>query len=413
MAEPTLDITTIDVLDPGLYGGGDPARNGLPHAIFDALRLHHPVHRQPLDDPALIDWTWVVSRHIDAEAVVTNPDLFISSEGVTLRTVEVTRPESGGKAAMITMDGDDHRRNRRVVSRGFTPRVLRSFEERYRSMVDGLLDRVLPLGEIDVVADIATSVPMAAICDLLGVPDADRPRLLEWSDTFSNANDPELSGGPEAVYAAMTSTWAYGLELADHKRTEPAEDLMSKVVAALDDGTLSEDELMGMTLLLIGAGNETTRNAISHGIHAMCRHPDQYRRLTDDALLDSAVEEILRWSSPLISVRRMAAADTELGGQPIAAGDPVTVLVAAANFDPERFDQPERFDVGRAPNPHLALGKGVHHCLGAALARMELRILYEALVERVDGFELVGEPRYVRDNFLRGVKSLPVTIHLR
>lgn len=411
----TTDLDHVDVLDPDLYATGDPATNGLPLALFDALRTHRPLHRQELHDPSMIDWTWVVSRHADVDHVATHADVFVSSQGVTLRTVEVTRPESGGKAAMITMDGRAHVTNRRVVGRGFSPAVVRTFEAHYRAMANGILDEALAEGTFDFVDRVATPIPMAAIFDLLGAPVADRGRLLRWSNTFSNATDPELSDGPEAVYAAMTGTWAYALELAEAKRRDPGDDLMSKVVAAVDDDRLDEDELMGMVLLLIGAGNETTRNAMSHGVHALTRHPDQWARLVEggDAALDAAVEEILRWASPVISLRRTAARDTELCGRPIAAGDPVTVLLASANMDPERIADPLRFDVARTPNPHLAFGKGVHVCLGAALARIELRILFSELVRRVRTIELAGEPRYVRDNFLRGVKALPVTVRLR
>lgn len=411
----TIDLDHVDVLDPDLYGDGDPATNGLPIALYDALRTRRPLHRQELHDPALIDWTWVVSRYADVDHVATHAGVFVSSPGVTLRQIEATRPESGGKAAMITMDGREHVTNRRVVGGGFSPAVIRTFEEQYRAMAAGILDRALPLGTFDFVEHVATPIPMAAIFDLLGAPAADRDRLLRWSDTFSNATDPELSEGPEAVFEAMTGTWAYALELAEAKRRDPGDDLMSKVVAAVDDDRLGEDELMGMVLLLIGAGNETTRNAMSHGLHALIRHPDQWVRLVDggDAAIDAAVEEILRWASPLVSLRRTAATDTELCGQPIAAGDPVTFLLASANMDPERFADPLRFDIGRTPNPHLAFGKGVHVCLGASLARIELRIVFSELVRRVRSFELAGDPRYVRDSFLRGVKSLPVSVSLR
>jgi len=180
-------LDEIDVLDPDLYGAGDPASNGLPHALFDELRTQRPLHRQRLSDPAFIDWTWVVSRHADVEYIAIHPDPFSSASGVTLRTMEATREESGGKPAMITMDGERHAVNRRVVSRGFTPAIVRTFEEQYRAFTVGLLDRVLPQGTFDFVEQIATVIPMTALFDLLGAPEEDRARLLAWSNTFANA----------------------------------------------------------------------------------------------------------------------------------------------------------------------------------------------------------------------------------
>jgi cytochrome P450 len=407
-------LDEIDVLDPDLYAAGDPVANGLPHAVFDELRAHHPLHRQRLSDPGLIDWTWVVSRHADVEYIAIHPDPYSSASGVTLRTMEATNEATGGKPAMITMDGERHAVNRRVVSRGFLPAVVRALEEEYRAFTTDLLDRVLPRGTFDFVEQIATVVPMTALFDLIGAPEDDRAQLLAWSNTFANATDPELAPSIEAIVEAMNATWSYGVHLAEQKRRQPGNDLMSQVVAAFDEHSLSEDELMGMTLLLIGAGNETTRNAMSHGLHALIRHPEQWALLREQgpAIIDTAVEEILRWASPVISFRRTASRDTELHGQAIAAGDPVTFLIASANFDPAVFADPLTFDLLRSPNRHLAFGKGPHHCLGSAMARIELRILFEELAARVRSVELAGEPSYLRDSFLRGVKHLPVTVEL-
>jgi cholest-4-en-3-one 26-monooxygenase len=400
----------FDILNPDVYGHGDPARNGLPLDQYAALRERAPCYRQAIADDDLVDWTWVLTRHEDVLQVDRDHKRFVSGRGVTLRNFEPTLVEHGGKPAMITMDGADHVRNRRIVGRGFTPPVVRAFDGRFREICTQVLDKALAEERVDFVEAVACELPLQAICDLMGVPDEDRADVLRWSNAFSVPTDPDYAPSAEEVFAAVDSIWSYGVTLAERRRTEPGEDLMSKVAAAYEHEHLDVDELMGMTLLLAGAGNETTRNALSHGLHALLRNPDQMALLREDrdAVIDSAVEEVLRYASPVINFRRTAAEPVELHGQAIEEGDRVTIMFAAANFDPEVFPDPERFDLTRTPNPHLAFGTGPHVCLGAAVARLEIKVLFEELLDRTTDIRPLGPISYVRDSFLRGVKHLPV-----
>ena len=407
-----MNESDICVLDPDVYEAGDPADNGLPHAQYTWLREHAPVFRQDIHDPNLLPWTWLLTRYEDVVAISRDHHRFVSGRGVTLREFEPTLTEHGGKAAMITMDGAAHVRNRRIVARGFSPSVVRSFEQHYRELARRILDDALAQNTFDFVTDIATELPLRAICELMGVPDEEQAQVLEWSNTFSNATDPEYAPTPEAVMGAVLGIWNYGLELAERRRRDPGEDVMSKVVAAVASDRLSEDELMGMTLLLAGAGNETTRNVLSHGLNALMRHPDQMqllRRHTAE-VMPTAVEEILRWATPVISFRRTAVEDVELHGTTIAAGDRVTVLYASANFDPAQFPDPLRFDLTREARHHVAFGIGPHVCMGAAVARQEISILLEELLARTADIQPAGDVVYARDSFLRGVKHLPVAV---
>jgi cholest-4-en-3-one 26-monooxygenase len=259
---------------------------------------------------------------------------------------------------------------------------------------------------------VASQLPLYAICDLLGVPDADRAQLLAWTNTLTVPTDPEYAPSLDEFTAAVNGIWQYGMRLANNRRRHPGPDVMSSIVAAVDDDRLSDDEVMGFTLTLAAAGNETTRNVISHGLLALLRHPEQLEWLRGraDAIPTTAVEEILRWSSPVIHSRRTVVRDVELHGVGLSQGDAVAVLYPAANFDPRRFPDPLCFDLQRHPNPHLAFASGPHVCLGAHVARLETRVLLEELLRRTDRIELDGPCEYVRDNALRGVKRLPVVM---
>ena len=398
-------------MDPDVFANGDPARNGLPHDAYAWMRANAPCMRQQVNDPNLLPWTWVVTRYDDVVAIDRDHRRFVSGQGVTMRTMEPTLPSSGGKETMITMDGADHIRNRRIVARGFSPSVIRTFERRFREMCTHILDDALAKGSVDFVTDIATELPLQAICELMGVPAEDQQQILRWSNTFSVATDPDYSPSLDAVFEAIGGIWNYGLELAAKRRLEPREDMMSKVAAAQEAEQLSDNETMGMMLLMAGAGNETTRNALSHGLHGLLAHPEQMAMLrSNPGAMDSAVEEILRWSSPVVGFRRTAAEPMELHGQQIAPGDRVWIVYTSANFDPDVFREPERFDLTRSPNPHVAFGTGPHVCMGAAVARLEIKIMMEELLARTADIRQIGPIQYARDSFLRGVKHLPVEL---
>lgn len=405
-------MAVFDVLNPDLYAAGDPATNGMPLDQFERLRHESPVFRQAINDPLLVDWAWAITRYDDVVACARDHHRLVSGRGVTLRHFEPTLEESGGKPTMITMDGDRHVRNRRIVSRGFSPNVIRQVRERFRQICTRTLDAALAKGSVDFVEDVAVWLPLHAICDLMGVPDADRDDVLRWTNTFSVPTDPDFAPTMEESMAAVMAICDYGVRLAEMRRQDPREDAMSKVAAALETEHLTESELMGMVLLLAGAGNETTRNALSHGMHALMRNPEQMDLLRNDTdgVIDTAVEEVLRWSSPLIQIRRTAAEDMEIAGTQIAAGDPVALFFSSANFDETVFPEPQRFDLTRTPNQHVAFGTGPHVCLGAAVARLEIEVMLRELVARTSRIEQLGPIEYARDSFLRGVKRLPVRL---
>lgn len=402
----------LDVLNPDLYAGGDPAENGLPLTQYDYLRDHAPLYRQKIDDPLFLDEAWVVSRYEDTVRILRDPATFTSTRGTTVRRYDPTLPELGGKPAMISMDGESHSRNRRIVNRGFTPAVVRTFEDHFRSLAIEIIERALDTGEVDFVSAVASSLPLYAICDLLGVPESDRTQLLAWTNTLTVPTDPDYAPSEADFSAALNGIWAYGLELAALRRRDPGSDVMSTIVAAADQDQLSDDEVMGFMLTLAAAGNETTRNAISHGLLGLLRHPGEmaWLRSLGGVVPATAVEELLRWSSPVIHSRRTVVRDTELHGVTLRAGEPVVVLYPSANFDPRQFSEPLRLDLRREPNQHLVFATGPHVCLGAHVARLETRIVFEELLRRTERIDLVGPCEYVRDSALRGVKQLPVSL---
>jgi len=402
----------IDVVSPDVYANGDPAENGLPHAMYDYLREHAPCYRQPIDDPQMEDEVWVLSRHADIQSALRDPETFCSRRGVTTRVPDFLLPEQGGKPAMIVMDGEDHRRNRRVVSRGFTPPVVRTFERQFRAIARAFVADAVAKGEFDFVPDIAVSMPLNAICDLIGVPAADRQKFLQWANAFTMPADTAFAPSPEDSLAAVASMCAYGVELAEHRRECPADDMMSKIVAAVDEETLSDDEFMGLMLLLSAAGSDTTRNALSHGLHALLRHPDQmaWLRAQADDIPRSATTEILRWSSPIIHTCRVTTRDVELHGELVREGEKVAMLYPSANFDPEAFEDPRRFDLTREDNPHVAFATGSHICLGRHIAQLELKIVFEELLRQTTDIRPAGEIRYIRDSAIRGIHTLPVSV---
>jgi cholest-4-en-3-one 26-monooxygenase len=289
--------------------------------------------------------------------------------------------------------------------------VVRAFERHYADLAAGVVDRALDGGgAFDGVRDVAAELPLLAIGEILGAPDEDRFRIFAWSNTLLSSEDPDYAPTPDAFQAAVMGMVAYAGELAERRRREPGDDLVSALLGPGGELALTGAEFEGLVLLLLAAGNETTRNAIAHGLRAFAEHPDQWTRLRSDldGLLDTAVEEVIRWASPVNYMARTATCDVELHGHPIRTGDKVALLYTSANRDEAAFTAPSRFDVGRDPNHHLAFGFGPHYCLGATLARIEIRALLETLAPRVAAFELTGPVRRVRSSFLNGLKDLPL-----
>lgn len=405
-------IVHVDVLSPEVYGNGDPANNGLPLGGYDRLRGEAPCYWHPLNDPLMVDGLWVLTRQADVQQVLKDPATFSSRKGLTARLFTPFEVDLGGMPAMIGLDGEDHRRNRRVVSGAFTPKLVKTFEDHFRQVARNLVREVIAKGSFDFVPEVAVQMPLTAICDLIGVPDEDRSRFLAWVDAFAVPTDPEYSASLEDAMIAVGSIWEYALELAEHRRRQPGNDLMSHIVAARDSDTLSDDELQGLLLLLAGGGADTTRNALSHGLHALLRHPEQMAWLREraDDIPAAAVQEIVRWAAPVIHVARTVTRDTEIAGQAIATGDRVAMLLPAANHDPDVVVDPTTFDLSREPNPHLSFGTGPHACMGKHIAALEIKILFEELLRHTTEIELIGPIGYARDNFLRGVHTLPIAV---
>jgi cholest-4-en-3-one 26-monooxygenase len=315
------------------------------------------------------------------------------------------------RLTILNMDPPKHHRYRRLVSRGFTPHMVGKLVETIEKRAERIVDDVADRGECEFVEDVAAKLPLEMICEMIGLPEADWPRMFEISNRLIGSNDPDFDadGGPEA---AAFEIYSYCDAVAADRRAHPRDDLMTTLVHAEVDGeTLSDVELNLFFVTLVVAGNETTRNLVNHAMLAVMEHPDQAERLRrDPSLWDTAVEEMLRWGTSITNFRRTATRDTELRGRTIAEGDKVVLYYTSANRDEEVFDDPYAFDVGRRPNDHVTFGGGgVHFCLGANLARAEIRAIMRQLVERLPDLELAGEARRLRSDFVNGIKTMPVT----
>ena len=316
---------------------------------------------------------------------------------------------------MVTMDPPVHTRYRRLVNKGFTPRMIGELQQSIHSVADDIIDRICESGSADFVIDVAAELPLVVLAELLGVPAEDRSKMFDWSNRMIGRDDAEYQGGQavaeENAGLAATELFGYAAELYEQKRGNPGSDLMSVLTQVkLDGEELSELELDLFFLLLAVAGNETTRNLMSGAMVAFSQFPDQWERLRHDrSLLPSAVEEMLRFVTPVMNFRRQATEDVEIGGQTIKEGDKVVFFHASANRDETVFEDPDTFDVGRKPNPHMAFGGGgPHFCLGANLARMEIIVMFEHLLDRLPDIHVDGEVERLQSNFINGVKHLPV-----
>jgi cholest-4-en-3-one 26-monooxygenase len=293
--------------------------------------------------------------------------------------------------------------------------MIEKMTEHIRELTDGILDRVLPTGECDFVVDVAAELPLEVIAELIGVPIEDRHKIFEWSNKMIGSEDPEYRVSEEEMFEAQVAMFMYAQQLAEQRRQQPDDDIITALLSAEIDGeSLSDMDFNLFFLLLSVAGNETTRNAISHGMNAFLEHPEQWDLLVSDPArhITSATEEILRWASPVLYFRRNAMKDFELRGRTIRAGDKISMWYISANRDEEVWDDPFTFDITRDPNPHIAFGGGgPHFCLGAQLARMEIHVLFEELATRVPRLESLGPPDRLRSNFIGGIKHLPVRFH--
>jgi len=396
----------INLVDADTYQRGGP-----PHDQFAWLRQNAPVFWHA--DGGEPGWPgfWAVTRHQDIEHVSRHPEIFSSTKRLALFGEIPEEQIQVQRLMMLNMDPPQHTRQRAFVNRGFTPRMISRLEEHVAQICHSLLDDVQQAGTADFVTDIAAPLPLWVICELVGAPVEDRGRIFELSNLMIGSGDPEFQIEPQAAQNAAVEIYAYGEALADRRREQPTDDIITRLLQPDDAGeALTTTEFDLFFLLLTVAGNETTRNAAAGGMLTLFEHPDQWQRLLDDpSLIPTAAEEIVRWVSPVNLFRRTALSNTQLSGQPIAAGDKVVVFYTSANRDEAVFTDPEKFDVGRDPNPHVGFGGGgPHFCLGRHLAALELRVLLTAMTERMPAIRLDGEPDRLRSNFINGIKHMPV-----
>ncbi len=381
----------INLLDRAMYSGD-------PEPQYAWLRDNAPVYHD--DESGL----WALTKHEDVVWAEAHPQLLSSASG--------SRPHTPPQPSMIDSDDPVHLRRRRVVNKGFTPRRIADHEAHVREITIGLIDAVLPRGECDLVQDLAAPLPMHMIAELLGIPPEDGKLLQHWSDLLiSGADDRRYH--TDAIAQAALDFAVYTDRIIDDRRANPINDLISLLVHARPgEESLTHEELIGESLLLLIGGNETTRNAISGGVEQLIRTPAQRQLLLDDpSLIPSAVEECLRWVSPIINMARTAAEDVTLRGVTIPAGDEVLLMYAAANRDPEVFEDAGAFDVTRSPNNHVSFGFGTHFCLGASLARLEIKVMLEELLQRIPNMQLADPSAPVPrtpSTFIRGIPSMPV-----
>jgi cytochrome P450 len=411
-------VDDIDLTDLDLFA------RGFPHEVFARHRAEAPVRwHEPTQHTPDGEGFWSVATHAETLAVLHDPATYSSETGGD-RTGGGTLLQDLDVAGLVLnmMDDPRHNRIRRLVSTGLTPKRILRLEDELRRRTSALLGGLGaepggPGATVDIVATVASELPMQAICTLLGVPEGDRHDLWEAVESGFDIREGDEGFGQVADTAseAQGRLLTYGAELIAQKRADPGDDLLSIVVHATlpdeDPPQLTELELWSFFALLFAAGSETTRNAIAGGLLALVQHPDQLERLrADRSLLPSAIEEVLRWTTPSPSKRRTATVAADLGGHRIAPGDKVLVWEGSANRDERAFDGAGRFDVGRSPNPHLAFGHGVHHCLGASLARLEMRVVFDAVLDRYGRIEQAAEPEWTRSNRHTGLRRLDLTV---
>jgi cholest-4-en-3-one 26-monooxygenase len=384
----------------------------VPHEQLALLRHEAPVFRHRGTEADMPPHFWVLTRHADVQAANRDWETFSSALPSSL----LSGPQeevSHDFRTIIDTDPPTHTRLRKLVNRGFMPRVIASYEAHLRDVTAEIFDRALPRGQFDFVVDVAAELPLVAITELLGIPYEDRHRVFEWANRMVGGTDPEYDRGPEARAGAAIELYQYAQELAAQRRTQPQDDIITRLITAVDgdDDKLDDHEFDLFVLTLAVAGSETTRNAMSHGLLALMNNPEQMQALRDAGpqVSEAAVDEILRWATPVSNFRRTATRDVELHGVHIPEGDSVVLSYASANYDETVFADPHQFDVNRSPNPHVSFGGGgVHFCLGSHLARLEIKLLFEELIARTSDIQLDGEVQRLRSSFINGIKHLPV-----
>ncbi|MBX6387806.1 MAG: cytochrome P450 [Frankia sp.] len=384
----------------------------VPHEAFKRLRAAgRPVQATAPDERRV----WMLVRHADIYAASRNPAIFSNRpDPFTVRRVseeDGARPTDDGLPLLISLDPPEHTRLRQLLNRGFTPRSVLRLKDRVQEIVNDRLAGIRQRPGFDFVSDVAVELPLQVIADLLGIPEPDRHQVFAWTERMMSGDDPELGNDPKATMAALAEMYAYSESLCSARREQPGGDLMSQLLDSEVDGRrLSQFDLNLFFLLLHNAGSETTRNLLTGGVLALLEHPDQLDLLrADPSLVPTAVEELLRWITPVSHFARTVTTDTVVAGQPVRAGERVVLWYTSANRDEEVFTSPDVLDVTRSPNPHVAFGAGgPHFCLGAHLARLEGQLMFLALLELLPNLELAGPPARLKSHFISGIKRLPL-----
>ncbi|GAQ65861.1 cytochrome P450 [Streptomyces scabiei] len=400
----------FDFTDPDLL------HHRVPLPEFAELRRTEPVHWIP-QAPGIAGFAdegyWAVTRHADVKYVSTHPELFSSTVNTAIiRFNEHIERDAidAQRLILLNMDPPEHTRVRQIVQRVFTPRAIRALEDNLRHRALTIAREAGAHAEpFDFVTEVACELPLQAIAELIGIPQEDRIRIFEWSNRMISYDDPEYAITEEVGQQSAMELIAYAMNMAADRKQCPAKDIVTTLVAAEDEGNLTSDEFGFFVLMLAVAGNETTRNAITHGMHAFLTHPDQWDLYKRERPA-TAAEEIVRWAAPVNAFQRTATQDLELGGKRIRKGDRVGIFYASANHDPDVFTDPDAFDITRDPNPHLGFGGGgPHFCLGKSLAVLEIDLIFHAIADAMPGLRLAGEPSRLRSAWINGVKHLQVT----
>ncbi len=419
MTAPTLTLAEVNLGNELLFEQGNQ------YDAFRLLRREDPVHWNEGNEE--VKGWWDITRYEDALFVSRHTEIFSSERGIVMydpRDPELATAAANGNGKMlITMDPPRHVRLRRLVNKGFTPRAVAALEPHIRKITNEILDSIAPKGSCDFVIDAASQLPLAVICEMMGLDKKDWPLMFELTNKVLGSSDPEyqtdapeeLRGTNEGARIAgnMGTMQMFGFfaqKLMERRAASSGEDLISVIIGSEVDGEhLSDEDILWFCFLLILAGNETTRNGISRGLMTLCEHPAELARLRADlSLLPSAVEEILRFTSPVTHMARVAQSDTEIRGKKIRAGERVVIWYPSVNRDEDVFPNADTFDITRTPNEHLAFGIGEHFCLGAGFARLELKVMFEQVLTRFPDIHLNGPVERLRSSFIGGVKHLPV-----
>ena len=393
------------------------------HDAFQRQEHHELLARLRETDPG-IHWVdegdegpgyWAITRLDHFKEVNRQADLFSShARGTQMHEPDFDNPMTQimNDGLMIELDAPKHTRFRRIVSRGFTPRMITLLEDYLQNRTDSIIDRVCEQGHAEFVEDLSSELPLQAIAEMVGIPIEDRSKIFDWTNRMIGGNDPDFAADENDATGAAAELFAYSRALQTERRDEPGDDIITTLLSAdVDGAALSEDEFDMFFLLLSVAGNETTRNSITRGMMGFFDFPDQWEKYKSDPARyeDTMVDEVVRWASPVLHFRRTCMQDYDLGGVQMKAGDKVVLWHVAANRDPRAFDDPWRFDIERTPNDHVGFGGGgPHFCLGANLARMEIKLMFREIAKRLPDIHLDGEISYLRSNFIGGVKKLPV-----